>query len=67
MTSKSRVETAKMFTLFLLHQPPGPPPLNCSALFEGFKITVKPVHNNHIWDPKKWPLLTGGRLCFISS
>jgi len=22
---------------------------------------VKPVYNDHPWDSKKWPLLTGGR------
>ena len=25
------------------------------------KPTVKPVYIGHPWDPKKWPLLTGGR------
>jgi hypothetical protein len=26
-----------------------------------FHCTVKPLYNDHPWDPKKWPLLTSGR------
>ncbi len=27
---------------------------------KGVSYTVKPVYNDHLWDPKFWPLLTGG-------
>jgi hypothetical protein len=29
------------------------------------KVTIKPVHNDHISGPKKWPLLKSGRAIYV--